>query len=102
MRTLSVSRIEKPLFDPADMGKKGQAGYTVEPSSALERKPAATAQAMDFVAPLSPAEQKTSPKFFQILRFVLEPAPVLPDEKELPEQFAAIVIGPTVTSTPTR
>ncbi len=84
------------LFDPADIDnvKKIQAGYTVEPLSAFEKKPAATAPAMDFIAPLTPDEQKTSPKFFQILNFVLKFAPVLPDEKELRDRFATIGIGP--------
>ncbi|AIY45880.1 DUF1254 domain-containing protein [Mycolicibacterium fortuitum] len=84
------------LFDPADIDnvKKIQSGYTVQPLSAFENKPAATAPAMDFVAPLSPDEQRTSPKFFQILNFVLKSAPVLPDEKELRERFATIGIGP--------
>lgn len=84
------------LFDAADIDnvKKIQAGYTIEPLSAFEHTPAATAPPMDFVAPLTPAEQKTSPKFFQILNFVLKSAPVLPDEKELRDRFATIGIGP--------
>lgn len=84
------------LFDPADIDnvKKIQDGYTVEPLSAFEKKPAATAPPMDFVAPLTPEEQKTSPKFFQILNFVLKSAPVLPDEKQLRDRFARIGIGP--------
>ncbi|WP_396898897.1 DUF1254 domain-containing protein [Mycolicibacterium sp.] len=84
------------LFDPADIDnvKKIQDGYTIEPLSAFERKPAATAPPMDFVAPLTPDEQKTSPKFFQILNFVLKSAPVLPDEKALRDRFATIGIGP--------
>ncbi|ORA21165.1 DUF1254 domain-containing protein [Mycobacterium aquaticum] len=84
------------LFDPNDIEnvKKIQAGYTVEPLSAFEHKPAATAPPLDFVAPLTPDEQKTSPKFFQVLNFVLKSAPVLPDEKELRDRFATIGIGP--------
>lgn len=84
------------LLDPADIDnvKKIQAGYVVEPLSAFENKPAATAPAMNFIAPLTPDEQKTSPRFFQILNFVLKTAPVLPDEKQLREKFATIGIGP--------
>ncbi len=84
------------LFDPADIDnvKKIQAGYTVEPLAVFERKPAASAPPMDFVAPLTPAEQKTSPKFFEVLNFVLKSAPVLPDEKDLRNRFATIGIGP--------
>lgn len=84
------------LFDPADIGnvKKIQDGYTVEPLSAFEHKPAAVAPPMDFIAPLTSEEQKTSPKFFEILNFILKTAPVLPDETQLREKFATIGIGP--------
>lgn len=84
------------LFDPADIGnvKKIQDGYTVEPLSSFEHKSAATAPAVDFYPPLSPADQKTSPDFFKVLNFVLKYAPVLPDEKQLREKFATIGIGP--------
>ncbi len=49
---------------------------------------------MDFIAPLTPDEQKTSPKFFQILSFLLKYAPEVPSEKELRARFATIGIGP--------
>lgn len=84
------------LFDPADLGnvKKIQDGYKVEPLSRYQGEPAKTAPAMNFVTPLTPDEQKTSPKFFQILNFVLGTAPVLPDEKALRARFASIGIAP--------
>lgn len=84
------------LFDPKDIDnvKKIQAGYTVEPLSAFAHQPAATAPAVDFIAPLTPDEQKTSPKFFQILSFLLKYAPEVPSEKELRARFATIGIGP--------
>lgn len=84
------------LFDPDDIGnvKKIQAGYTVEPLSAFAQQPAATAPVVDFIAPLTPDEQKTSPKFFQILSFLLKYAPAVPSEKELRARFATIGIGP--------
>ncbi|ORB48462.1 cell envelope protein [Mycolicibacterium rhodesiae] len=84
------------LFAPADIDNvtRIQAGYTAEPLSAFEGKSAATATPTDFITPLTPDEQKTSPKFFQILNFVLKFAPVLPDEKELRDRFATIGIGP--------
>ncbi len=93
---LSLVIYRTQLFDPADIDnvKKIQAGYTVEPLSAFEHKPAPSAPQLDFVAPLTPNEQKTSPKFFQILNSVLKSAPVLPDEKELRDRFAAIGVGP--------
>ncbi|MHA7661362.1 DUF1254 domain-containing protein [Mycolicibacterium sp. HS_4_1] len=92
----SVVIYRTQLFDPADIDnvKKIQAGYTVEPLSAFEHRPFVAAPPLDFVAPLTPDEQKTSPRFFQILNFVLKFAPVLPDEKNLRDRFATIGIGP--------
>nr|WP_240431311.1 DUF1254 domain-containing protein [Mycobacterium kyogaense] len=84
------------LFDAADIDNvtKIQAGYTVEPLSAHENRPAAPVSAMDFIAPLTPDEQRTSPKFFEILNFVLTTAPVLPDEEDVRQRFASIGVGP--------
>jgi hypothetical protein len=84
------------LFNPEDIDnvKKIQAGYTVEPLSAFLKQPAATAPAVDFVAPLTPDEQKTSPKFFQILNFLLKYAPEVASEKDLRARFASIGIAP--------
>ncbi|MEB3023582.1 DUF1254 domain-containing protein [[Mycobacterium] crassicus] len=84
------------LFDPADIDnvKKIQAGYTVEPLSAYLKQPAMSAPPVDFVAPLTPEAQKTSPKFFEILSFLLKYAPVLPGEQDLRARFATIGIGP--------
>jgi hypothetical protein len=57
--------------------KKVQAGYKVQPLSAFLGQPAPkAAPAIDFIKPLTPAEEKTSPQFFNILNFVLA---VLPD-----------------------
>ncbi|WP_448478850.1 DUF1254 domain-containing protein [Mycolicibacter minnesotensis] len=87
------------LFDPADIDnvKKIQAGYTVEPLSAYLKQPAVSAPPVDFIAPLTPDEQKTSPKFFEILNFLLKYAPVLPGEQDLRTRFAGIGIGPDGT-----
>ncbi len=84
------------LFDPADLDnvKKIQEGYKAQPLSAFTGKPAPTAPAVDFIEPLTVEEQRTSPKFFEILDFVLKYAPVFPDEKALRERFASIGIGP--------
>jgi len=88
------------LFGPDDLAnvKNIQAGYTAQPLSAFLNQPApAAAPKIDFPAPLSPNEQKTSPKFFELLNFALRYAPVLPAEKELREKFATIGIGPDGT-----
>jgi hypothetical protein len=85
------------LLGPSDLDnvKQIQAGYQVTPLSVfLNQPPPAPAPAIDFVPPLTPDQQKTSPQFFEILRFVMRFAPVLPDEKEMRDRFASIGIGP--------
>ena len=84
------------LFDPADIEnvKKVQAGYKVQPLSAFLGQPAAkAAPAIDFIKPLTPEEEKTSPEFFNILNFVLQFCPTVPSEKALMARFARIGIG---------
>ena len=69
------------LFGPDDLDnvKKIQAGYKAEPLSAFLKQPApAAAPTVDFPTPLTPDEQKTSPKFFDLLNFALQFAPALP------------------------
>jgi hypothetical protein len=84
------------LFNPGDIEnvKKVQAGYKVQPLSAFLGQPAPkAAPAIDFVKPLTPAEEKTSPQFFNILNFVLQFCPTVPSEKALMERFAKIGVG---------
>ncbi|WP_409334647.1 DUF1254 domain-containing protein [Bradyrhizobium sp. AUGA SZCCT0124] len=84
------------LFDPADIEnvKKVQAGYKVQTLSAFLGQPAPkAAPAIDFIKPLTPAEEKTSPKFFNILNFVLQFCPTVPSEEELMARFAKIGVG---------
>ena len=79
------------LFGPSDLDsvKKIQAGYQVAPLSVfLNQPPPAPAPAIDFVPPLTPDQQKTSPQFFEILNFAMRFAPTLPDEKEMRDRFA--------------
>jgi len=81
------------LFNPADLDnvKKIQAGYRVEPLSVFLGQPApGPAPKIDFVKPLTPGDQKTSPEFFNILNFVLQFAPTHPSERELRQRFARI------------
>jgi hypothetical protein len=88
------------LFGPEDLDnvKKIQAGYQVQPLSAfLNQPPPAAPPAIDFVKPLTPDQQKTSPQFFNILNFTLRYAPTPPSEKDLRARFAAIGIGPDGT-----
>ena len=71
-----------------------QAGYKVRPLSAFLGQPAPkAAPAIDFIKPLTPAEEKTSPQFFDILNFVLQFCPTVPFEKALMARFARIGVG---------
>lgn len=85
------------LFGPSDLDnvKKIQAGYQVAPLSVYLNQPSpAPAPAIDFVPPLTPDQQKTSPQFFEILNFALKFAPTVPAEQEMRARFATIGIGP--------
>lgn len=85
------------LFGPGDLGavEAIQAGYTAQPLSAFLGQPAPPpAPAIDFPAALTPAEERTSPRFFELLNFVLRFAPALPSERELRARFAGIGVGP--------
>lgn len=94
---LALAAFRTQLFGPDDIGnvKKVQQGYTITPLSAFLGQPApAPAPAIDFVTPLTPATQKTSPEFFEVLNFVLGLSPTDPSEKDLMARFAALGIGP--------
>jgi hypothetical protein len=85
------------LLGPSDIDsvKKIQAGYQVAPLSVHLNQPApAPAPPIDFVPPLPPDQEKTSPQFFEILNFALRFAPTLPNERSLRDRFAQIGIGP--------
>jgi hypothetical protein len=84
------------LFNPDDIDnvKKVQAGYRVQTLSAFLGQPApAAAPAIDFIKPLTPAQQRTSAEFFNILNFVLQFCPTVPSETALMDRFAKIGIG---------
>ena len=74
--------------------KKVQAGYKAQTLSAfLGTAAPKAAPAIDFIKPLTPAEEKTSLQFFNILNFVLQFCPTDPSEKALMARFAKIGIG---------
>lgn len=84
------------LLDPGDIAnvKRVQAGYKVQPLSQFLGQPAPPAAPdIDFIKPLSPEEQRTSPEFFTILNFVLQFCPAHPSETELMARFAKLGIG---------
>jgi hypothetical protein len=88
------------LFSPGDIDnvKKIQAGYKVQSLSQFLGKPAPpAAPAVDFIKPLSPEAERTSPEFFNVLNFVLGFCPPNPAETEIMARFAKLGIGPRGT-----
>jgi hypothetical protein len=84
------------LFNPDDIDKvkQVQAGYKVQTLSQFLGKPAPkAAPAIDFINPLTPEQQRTSPEFFKVLNFALQFCPTHPSEKELMARFARLGIG---------
>lgn len=84
------------LFGPDDMDKvrRVQAGYTVQTLSQFLGKTApAAAPPLQFVAPLTADQQRSSPRFFEILDFVLRFCPTHPSEQALRARFARLGIG---------
>ena len=91
---LAVYRTQ--LFDPSDLDnvKKIQDEYRAQTLSDYLGQPApAAASKVNLVKPLTVADQKTSPEFFNILSFVLQFCPTQPSENELMARFATIGIG---------
>ena len=85
------------LFGQADLEKvkKIQAGYKVTPLSAYLKQPAPPAPpAIDFIKPLTPADERKSLEFFNVLNFVLTLCPTVPSEVELRQRFAKIGVEP--------
>lgn len=86
------------LFNAADIDnvKKVQAGIRAEPLSAFLKQPAPpAAPAIEFPPFVGQDPFKTD--FAAYLDFLLQFAPVVPEEKELRAKFASIGIGPDKT-----
>ena len=84
------------LFNPGDLDnvKKVQAGYKAQTLSAfLGTAAPQAAPVIDFITPLTPAAEKTSLQFFNILNFVLQFCPTDPSETALMARFAKIGVG---------
>jgi len=93
---LALGVYRTQLFDPGDIDnvKKVQSGYKVQTLSEFLGKAAPKpAPAIDFIKPLTPETQKTSPEFFNILSFILQFCPTNPSEKALMARFAKIGVG---------
>jgi hypothetical protein len=85
------------LFGPADLDavKQIQAGYAVQPLSAFLGEPAPPEPPpLDLPRPLSPADERRSLAFFDVLRGVLELCPTHPSEEALRALFAKIGVVP--------
>lgn len=85
------------LFGPKDIDnvRAIQAEYKLATLSAFAGTPApAAAPTVDFPTPLSVADERTSLELFNLLSFILQYVPVLPDEKDLRDRFAQIGIVP--------
>ncbi|WP_245557224.1 DUF1254 domain-containing protein [Kaistia granuli] len=83
------------LFDAADIDKVKaiQAGYKVETLSTFLGQPAPPAPpSVNFIKPLTPEAEKTSPEFFNVLDFALQFAPINPAETEIRARFAKLGI----------
>ncbi len=97
---LVLAAYRTQLFNPGDIEnvKKIQAGYKVQPLSAfLGQAAPAAAPAINFIKPLSPADEKTSLEFFNVLNFVMQFMPTQPSEEELRARFAKIGVAPGKT-----
>ncbi len=91
---LAVYRTQ--LFKPDDLDnvKKVQAGYQVRTLSQFAGEPAPpAAPGIEFLKPLTPEQQKTSPEFFNLLNFVLQFCPTHPSENVMMARFAKLGIG---------
>ncbi len=84
------------LFSPDDLDnvKRIQADYGVQPLSAFVGETAAkAAAAIDFIKPLTAAQQRSSLEFFNILNFTLQFTPTHPSETELMARFEKLGIS---------
>jgi hypothetical protein len=88
------------LFGPDDIDnvRAIQAEYVLAPLSTFAGTPApAAAPPVNFPTPLSGADERTSLELFNLLSFILQYVPVLPEEKDLRDRFAKIGIVPGET-----
>jgi hypothetical protein len=94
--SIASAQFRTQLINPDDLEnvKAIQKQYIVKPLSAFLGQPApAAARVIGFPKPLTPATQKTSLEFFNLLNFYLQFCPTHPSEKKLLERFARLGIG---------
>jgi hypothetical protein len=100
---LNFVQYRTQLFNPSDLDgvKRVQSGYKVQTlSSFLGRLAPPASTAISFPKPLSPDEQKNSPKFFTLLNFLLQFCPTHPSERPVMARFARLNIGAGMTFEP--
>jgi hypothetical protein len=84
------------IYGPEDLEnvKTILTGYTAEPLwKYLQQSPPEVTPTPPWLKPLTPAAERSSVKFFDVLQFALTFCPVHPDETELRERFEAIHLG---------
>lgn len=88
--------IRTQLFDAADLPNvvRIQRGYSVQPLSGLRGTAAPAAAPIAFPAPLAPQAQRTDPRFFELMNFVLSQQPAHPSDAAALARFARLGIGP--------
>jgi hypothetical protein len=94
--SLAFAQYRTQLFNPGDIDnvKRVQAGYKVQPlSEFLGQAAPKPAPAIEFMKPLTPGSQRTSPEVFNVLNFMLQFCPTHPSETALMARFAKIGIG---------
>lgn len=90
-----LALVRTQLFGPDDLDKVKavQAGYAIEPLSSYSKTAAPPASpAVNWPAPLTPDQERSSPQFFNLLAFILASCPTPPNEEALRTQFASIGI----------
>jgi hypothetical protein len=94
--SFGLAGIRTQLFDASDLDnvKKIQTGYSAQTLSAHLGSPQPAAPAVEWLPPLSPEEERTSPKAFNLLAFILSFCPVDASEAALRKQFESIGIVP--------
>jgi hypothetical protein len=93
---LALGICRTQLLSPEDLKNVEfvQAGYAARPlSEFLGQPPPPDVPPLEFPAPLSPEEQESSPRFFELLDFVLRRCPVHPQDAGLRARLAALGVG---------
>jgi hypothetical protein len=88
--------IRTQVFDPADLPNvvRIQRGYSIQPLSRLLGTPSPAVRPIALPQPLGAKAQRTDPRFYELLNFVLSQQPPHPSETAMLARFATLGIGP--------